>query len=114
MSKLFFRFIFLTLAVIAADYFVAGISLDNYVTAIIAGVLLTVVQIIVKPIVKILTLPLTIITLGLFSIILNALFFWFVSAIVPGMEVATFTAALLGSVIVSVLNWIADKMGHRE
>ena len=112
--KILFRFIFLTLAVLAADYIVPGITLDNIATAAIAGAILTVIQIIVKPIVKILTLPITLITLGLFLIVLNALFFWFVSGLVPGMEVETFVAAILGSLIVSVLNWFADKFGKKE
>lgn len=111
--KLLFRFIFLTLAVIAADYFIEGIHLDDVTTALIAGVILTIIQTIIKPVVKILTLPLNLITLGLFSVVLNALFFWFVSALVPGMTVETFTAAVLGSFIVSILNWIADKMAKK-
>lgn len=107
--RLLFRFIFLVLAVLAADYLIAGIHVDTVITALIAGAALTIVQVIIKPIVKILTLPITIITLGLFLLILNALFFWFVSGLVPGMSVDTFTAALLGSLVVSVLNWLFDR-----
>lgn len=100
---------FMVLAVLAADYLIAGIHLDGITTALIAGAALTIVQVIIKPIVKILTLPITLITLGLFLLILNALFFWFVSGLVPGMTVDTFTAALLGSLVVSVLNWLFDR-----
>lgn len=99
----------MVLAVLAADYLVAGIHVESIVTAVIAGLALTVIQIVIKPIVKILTLPITLITLGLFLLILNALFFWFVSSIVPGMAVDTFTAALLGSLVVSALNWLFDR-----
>lgn len=98
----------MVLAVLAADYLVAGIHVDTVVTALIAGAALTIIQIIVKPIVKILTLPITLITLGLFLLVLNALFFWFVSSLVPGMTVDSFVAAFLGSLIVSVLNWLFD------
>ena len=108
--KLFFRFVFLTLAVIAADYFIPDISLDGWTSILLAGVALTIIQVAVKPVVKILTIPITIITLGLFLLILNALFFWFVSSLIPGMVVNTFMAAFLGSLIVSVLNWVADKV----
>ncbi len=108
--RLFFRFIFMVLAVLAADYLIAGIHVDAITTALIAGAALTIIQIIIKPIVKILTLPITIITLGLFLLILNALFFWFVSGLVPGMAVDTFMAALLGSLVVSVLNWLFDRV----
>ncbi len=99
----------MVLAVLAADYLIGGIHLDGITTALIAGFALTIVQVIIKPIVKILTLPITLITLGLFLLILNALFFWFVSGLVPGMTVDTFTAALLGSLVVSVLNWLFDR-----
>lgn len=107
--KLFFRFVFMVLAVLAADYLIAGIHLDGITTALIAGAALTIIQVIIKPIVKILTLPITLITLGLFLLILNALFFWFVSGLVPGMTVDTFMAAFLGSLVVSALNWLFDR-----
>lgn len=109
MVKLFFRFIFLCLALIAADYFVAGIYLSGVTSLVMAGALLTLINVIVKPVVKILTLPITIITLGLFALVLNALFFWFVSGLVSGMTVDSFTAALIGGILVSVLNWFADR-----
>lgn len=99
----------MVLAVLAADYLVAGIHLDGITTALIAGAALTIIQTIIKPIVKILTLPITLITLGLFLLILNALFFWFVSGLVPGMTVDTFIAAFLGSLVVSALNWLFDR-----
>ncbi len=108
--KLLFRFIFLTVAVYLADYLVAGIHLDGWVSILIAGAALTIIQVVVKPIVKVLTIPITILTLGLFLLVLNALFFWFVSGLIPGMTVDTFIAAFLGSLIVSVLNWIADRV----
>lgn len=112
--RLFFRFVFMTLAVLAADYLVAGIHVDTITTALIAGAALTIVQIIVKPIVKVLTIPITIITLGLFLLILNALFFWFVSGMVPGMRVDSFTAAFFGSLVVSALNWLFDHTFKRD
>lgn len=107
--KLLLRFILLTAAVYLADYFIAGIHLDGWMSILVAGVALTIIQVIVKPIVKVLTIPITILTLGLFLLVLNALFFWFVSGLIPGMTVDTFMAAFLGSLIVSVMNWIADR-----
>ncbi len=112
--KLLVRLILLSVAVFLADYLVAGVHTDGWLTIIIAGALLTIVQFIVKPIIRILTLPITIITLGIFLVVLNAIFFWFVSGIVPGMDVDTFTAALLGSLVVSVFNWIASMFGKSK
>lgn len=114
MGKLLLRFVFLTLAVFVADYLIAGIHTDTWVTIVIAGAILTIIHTIIKPIVKILTLPINLITLGLFALILNAVFFWFVSGLVPGMEVDSFVAALLGSVVVSIMNWMAGRLGKKE
>ncbi len=112
--RLFFRFVFMVLAVLAADYLVSGIHVDTITTALIAGAALTVIQIIIKPIVKILTIPITIITLGFFLLVLNAMFFWFVSGLVPGMGVDSFMAAFLGSLVVSALNWLFDHTFKRD
>jgi putative membrane protein len=98
------------MAVVASDYFISGIHLDGWQAIVIAGAALTVIQVIVKPVIKILTLPITLITFGLFLLVLNALFFWFVAGLVPGMSVDTFTAAFLGSLVVSVLNWLYDHV----
>jgi putative membrane protein len=108
--NLFFRWLMLILAVIASAHFVAGIDVSGVLPAVIAGAVLTFIHTIVKPIVKILTLPINIITLGLFALILNAVFFWFVSDVVNGFDVATFMSAVWGSVIVSVLNWLTDRV----
>lgn len=112
--KILFRFIFLTLAVFVADYIVPGIELADWTAILIAGAALTVIQIIIKPIAKILTLPLTLITLGFFLVILNVIFFALVSSIVPGMTVDGFLPAFWGSIIVSVLNWIADHVMKKK
>jgi putative membrane protein len=108
--NLFFRWLMLILAVIASAHFVAGIDVSGVLPAVIAGAVLTFIHTIVKPIVKILTLPINIITLGLFALILNAVFFWFVSDVVNGFDVATFMSAVWGSVIVSILNWLTDRV----
>lgn len=108
--NLFFRWLMLILAVIASAHFVAGISVAGVLPAVIAGAVLVFIHLIIKPIVKILTLPITIITLGLFALVLNALFFWFVSDIVTGFDVASFTSAIWGSLIVSILNWLTDRV----
>jgi len=107
---IFFRWLMLILAVIASAYFVSGITVVGILPALIAGAVLLLIYTIIKPVVKILTLPINLVTLGLFSLVLNVLFFWFASKVVPGFNVDTFLSALLGSLIVSVLNWLTDKV----
>ncbi len=100
----------LILAVIASAYFIEGISVVGILPAVIAGAVLIFIHTIIKPIIKILTLPINILTLGIFSLVLNALFFWLASTVVSGFDVSDFMDALWGAIIVSVLNWLADKV----
>jgi len=111
---IFFRWLMLILAVIASAYFVPGIEVIGVLPAVIAGAVLIFIHTIIKPIIKILTLPINILTLGIFSLILNGLFFWFASTVVSGFSVADFIDALWGSLIVSVLNWLADKVIDKD
>ena len=104
----------LILAVIASAYFVEGITVVGILPAVIAGAVLIFIHTIIKPIIKILTLPINILTLGIFALVLNALFFWFVSTVVSGFSVDVFVDAIWGSVIVSLLNWLADKVIDKD
>ncbi len=100
------RWFITTLAIFALPFFVAGISVSTILTAILVGACLVFINMVIKPIVGILTLPLNILTLGLFSIILNGAFFWFVAQIIKGFTVASFTAAIIGALVISIINWI--------
>jgi len=103
------RWFITTLAVFALPYFVAGIGVNSIPTALIVSACLVFINMVVKPIVAILTLPINILTLGLFSLILNGLFFWIVAQIISGFSVASFIAAIIGAFVISVINWI---IGH--
>lgn len=107
--KILLHWLILTLAVIASQYVVPGIHVDTFLTALVVAAILAFINTIIKPIIGILTLPINILTLGIFSLVLNALFFWGVAYIVAGFHVGGFMAAFWGSLIVSVINWIA---GH--
>ena len=108
--KILLHWLVLTLAVLASQYVVPGIHVDTFLTAVIVAAILAFINTIVKPIIGILTLPINILTLGLFSVVLNALFFWFVAYLISGFSVSGFQAALLGSLIVSILNWLANHV----
>src|SRR3989338_10675124 len=108
--KILLHWILLTVGVWVTAYIVPGIAVSGIVATIIAGACLGIINMIIKPILKLITLPINIITLGLFSIILNALLFWLLSVIFPGVTITTFTAALLGSIIVAIINWIGNKI----
>jgi len=102
------RLLITTLAIFAMPYFVDGILINGPLTAVIVAVCLVFLNMVVKPIVSLLTLPLNIITLGLFSVIINGLFFWFVAQIISGFTVSSFISAIIGALVISFINWIIN------
>jgi len=99
------RVIVNALAIMLAASIVPGISVDGVVPALVGGLLLGLVNAVVRPVLIILTLPITLITLGLFLLVLNGLCFWLVASIVKGFYVAGFWSAFLGALIVSIVSW---------
>lgn len=93
-------------AIYAAAALVPGIALAGLGAALIAGLVLGLVNAVVRPILVLLTLPVTLLTLGLFLLVLNGLCLWLTSRLVPGFEVHGFWAAVLGAVLVSIVSWI--------
>jgi len=110
MSKYIIRFLAVVAGLFLAEHFIPGVSLDGLYTATIVAILLGVVNIIIRPILVVLTLPITILTLGLFLFVVNGLLFWFVGSFVEGFDVAGFVPALLGSLTVSLTSWVANKL----
>jgi putative membrane protein len=90
--------------------FVPGISIASFTTAVIVAIVWGFIGLTIKPILGLLTLPINLITLGLFSFILNALLFWLMASVVPGFEVAGFLPALEGSVLLMVVSWVVNAI----
>lgn len=95
-------------ALLLMPRFIQGIVVADFYTAAVVAVIWGLISITIRPILGLLTLPINLITFGLFSFILNALLFWFVASFVQGFEVAGFVAALLGSVVLTVVSWAVD------
>jgi putative membrane protein len=104
------------LAIVLAAYVLPGLHVNGPVPALLAGLILGFVNAIVRPILFILTLPLTLVTLGLFLFVLNAICFALTAALVPGFSVDGFGSALLGALLVSVVSWILNGIvvGEKE
>ena len=98
------------LAIMLAASIVPGIAVDGLVSALAAAVLLGLINAFVRPVLLILTLPITLLTLGLFLLVLNGLCFWLVAWLVKGFHVAGFGSALLGALVVSVVSWIVTAL----
>lgn len=90
-------------ALLAVAYLYPGVVVTNFTAALIAAAVLGILNTIVKPLLVLLTLPVTIITLGLFIFVINALMFWAAASLLDGLKVNGFLAALIGSLIYSAL-----------
>ena len=93
-------------AVILTVHLVPGIAAENWLTIFLVALVWSAISLVIKPVLTILTLPITVITFGLFALILNALLFWLMAILVPGFTVAGFWSAFLGAVVLSILNWL--------
>ena len=96
------------LAVPAA--FIPGIRLSGLGAALVAGLVFGLVNAVVRPVLVILTLPITLVTLGLFIFVLNALCLWLTAALVPGFDVRGFWPAFFGALVVSAVSWLLSTL----
>ena len=110
LTKLIVRVIFGALGLWVASKLVAGISVADTTALILAALLLGVVNAVVRPIIVLLTLPLTLVTLGLFLLIVNALMILLVSMVVPGFHVHGLVAGVCAAVITGVSSWIGGMI----
>ena len=103
------KLLLITLTLLLVAEYVPGITVDGFYTALIAAVILGVLNLIVKPILFILTFPITVLTVGLFVLVINAALFWFAASFIDGFSVAGFWPALIGSLIVTVVSTIGNR-----
>ena len=102
-----------TVAILITAYLLPGVTVRSFVAAVVTALVLGLINAIIRPILVVLTLPLTIVTLGLFIFILNALLVLLTSAIVPGFDVRNFWWALLFSLVFSVVSFILHRIVPR-
>lgn len=93
------------LAILVAAYVIPGVEV-TLVGALVAAIVLALINMLIKPLVTLLTLPINIVTLGLFSLVINALLVMLAGYVVPGFEVGSFVSALLFSILLSLINWL--------
>jgi putative membrane protein len=108
--KLLLSWLLNALALLAVAYFVPDIHLSGLEAALIAAVVIGFVNCLIKPILVILTLPVTILTLGLFILVINGVLFWAVARYLPGFDVRTLTAGIIGALAYSVLSWLLSAL----
>lgn len=97
-------------ALLVVAYLLPGIAVASFGSALIAALVLGLVNMLVKPVLVLLTLPITIVTLGLFLIVINALLFWFVGSVLKGFQVNGFWWAVGGAILYSIISGLLTKL----
>lgn len=107
--KLITKWILSAMALLAVGYLYSGVQIQSFSAALIAALVIGLFNTLLRPILVLVTLPVTVLTLGLFLFVINALMFWSASGVLDGFHVNGFGAALLGSLIYSVLGIVIDS-----
>ena len=92
-------------ALIALPYVFSSINVDTFLTALIVALVLGLINTLIRPILILLTLPVTILTLGLFIFVINGLLFWAVGSFMPGFHVDGFWSGVFGAIVYSLISW---------
>ena len=101
------RLIINMVAILIVSYlFPKMIRVDDFLAALVAAFLLGIVNAILRPVLAFLTFPITLVTLGLFLLVINGLMLWLVSALVRGFHVSGFWGAVFGSILISLVSWV--------
>jgi putative membrane protein len=108
MPGILIRWLTTTAAIVATAYLLDGIQVSGFFSAIFAGAMLGILNAFFRPIALLLTLPINILSLGLFTFIINALMLKMASGIIPGFDVYGFWTAISGSFLISVISWLLN------
>lgn len=114
MFKLLVVWVLNALALMAVAYLVPGIHVANFTAALLAAVVIGFANVLVKPILVILTLPITLLTLGLFLLVINGLLFWFIGHLLQGFSVNSVLTGVIGALVYSVIAWILSAIVLNE
>ncbi len=114
MKGLMVRCLLLTISIILTSYLVEGIYVRSFFSALVAAAVLGILNALFRPVLIIITLPINILTLGLFTFVINALLLKMVSGIVPGFYVYGFWSAVFGSLIISLVSWMLSSFVNEK
>ena len=109
MNGIFIRWLTLTGAIIFTAYVVDGIYVSSLFSAVLAAAMLGILNAFFRPLVLLLTLPINILTLGFFTFVINALMLKMASGVIPGFNVYGFGAAIIGSLLISIISWLMNS-----
>lgn len=106
--RLLLRWALNAVALLILPELLSGITVESYVSALAAALLLGLINALIRPILILITLPITLLTLGLFTLVINAFLFWGVAGLIGGVHVSDFWTAFWGALLYSVLTWIVN------
>jgi len=109
LNGLLVRWLLLTISIIVTSYLVDGIHVTSFFAAFFAAAVLGILNALFRPILIVITLPINILTLGLFTFVINALLLKMASGVVPGFYVEGFWSAVFGSLIISLVSWVLNS-----
>jgi putative membrane protein len=113
MARILLVWLVNTLALAAVAYLMPSVTIASAGAAIVAALVLGLVNAVLRPVLVVLTLPVTVLTLGLFIFIINGLLFWAVASLVPGFDVGGFWSGVLGAVLFSIVSWLLSALVMR-
>lgn len=111
--KLLAKWLLSATALLAVTYLYSGVELQGFATALLAAFVIGLFNVFLRPLLILLTLPVTVLTLGLFLFVINALLFWAAATLLDGFQVRDFAAALLGSLLYSLFSLVIDSALER-
>jgi putative membrane protein len=113
MLKLIAKWVLSASALLFVAYVYSGVEVRSFATAMVAALVIGLLNAVVRPVLVVLTLPVTVLTLGLFLFVINALMFWAASALLDGFVVRSFLAALIGSLLYTAIGMVIDSALER-
>ena len=99
-----------TAALLALPYLMRSVTVSDFGTALVAALLLGLVNTLIRPVLVLLTLPVTVVSMGLFILVINAFLFWLVAQVVEGFHVAGFGSAFLAAILYSLISWAISTL----
>ncbi len=112
--RILFLWLINTVALFALPHLLDSVQVDSLSSALLAALLLGLVNTLIRPILIVLTLPVTFLTLGLFIFVINGLMFWFVADLVQGFRVESFGSAILAALVYSLISWLLSALLLRK
>jgi len=108
--KLIIRLAVNVFALLVVEYLVPGFELADFRAAIVAAIVIGVVNTFIRPIIQLIALPISILTFGVAAFLINVVLLWLTSTVVPGFEIASFLTAVIASIVLSLVSWFLHKL----